>query len=96
MNPSTDPEDPRDVENGTIRTESTAYQSDVDVDVEKAEGRKDGEGAIGEPDLDHEEVEQMDRGHLQDLERQHVGCPQGPHTCLDNLLPIIHVCLNIC
>ena|SRR6266536_719494 len=73
MDSMRDPEKSRDVENGTIETGSTAYQSDVDV--EKTEHRKDGEGAIGEPDSDHEEVEQMDRWHLEDLERQHVGFP---------------------
>jgi hypothetical protein len=32
-------------------------------------------GAIGEPDSDHEEVEGLDEGHLDDLVRQHVGLP---------------------
>jgi hypothetical protein len=55
---------PRD--NGTIRTESTIYASDP----EKVERRD--EGAVGEPDMDHEAVEEMDKGHMQDLERGHV------------------------
>ncbi|KAL2061645.1 hypothetical protein VTL71DRAFT_7022 [Oculimacula yallundae] len=48
---------------GTIGTESTAYVSDNEKTVQ--------EGAIGEPDFDHEAVEQMDPGHLDDIERQY-------------------------
>lgn len=59
-----------DPENGTTRTEST-YHSDI----EKAESTTLEEGAVGTPDLDHEEVEQMDTGHLDDLARQHVSPP---------------------
>lgn len=55
-------------DNGTINTESTAYLSEP----EKAMPQKMDEGAIGEPDLDHEEVEGMDEGHLDDLERRYV------------------------
>jgi hypothetical protein len=55
--------DPRD--NGTIRSESTIYASDA----EKAEHG----GAVGEPDMDHEAVEEMDKGHMSDLERGHVS-----------------------
>jgi hypothetical protein len=54
-------------ENGTIRTESTMYASDP----EKAE--RGDEGAYGEPDMDHDVVEEMDKGHMEDLERRHVG-----------------------
>jgi hypothetical protein len=65
----------KDVERGldgetVANTESTSYQSDV----EKAEPTTV-EGATGYPDSDHEEVEQMDRGHLDDLARQHVSSP---------------------
>ena len=56
-----------DPENGTSRTEST-YHSET----EKVESNT-GYGAVGEADPDHEEVEQMDAGHLGDLARQHVG-----------------------
>jgi hypothetical protein len=63
-------DDEKDVpyENGTIRTESTMYSSDP----EKAERG-------GEPDTDHEAVEEMDNGHMEDLEREHVGlaCVEG-------------------
>jgi hypothetical protein len=61
-----------DPENGTSRTEST-YHSDI----EKAESNAVDEGGVGTPDPDHEEVEQMDAGHLDDLARQHVS-PQYP------------------
>lgn len=67
----------KDLEKGTtIGTESTAYHSDVD----DAEHRKTEEGAVGEPDSDHGEVEKMDRGHLEDLERQQV--------CISTTLPV--------
>jgi hypothetical protein len=64
-----DAEKAKDIETGTMKTESTAYLSDTD----RAERKE--EGAIGEPDYDHEEVEAMDRGHVDDLERQHVSYP---------------------
>ncbi|KAG0649296.1 MFS transporter cpaT [Hyphodiscus hymeniophilus] len=38
-------------------------------DIEKS--NSEGQGAIGTPDLEHDEVEQMDAGHLGDLIRQH-------------------------
>lgn len=53
---------------GTTGTDSTAYQSDG----EKTEQAIAAQGAVGEPDSDHEEVEMMDPGHLVDLERQKV------------------------
>jgi hypothetical protein len=31
------------------------------------------DGAVGEPDIEHEEFEQLDQGHLDDLERQNVS-----------------------
>ena len=62
-----------DQENGTIRTEST-YPSDI----EKAEANTMESRAVGTPDLDHEEVEQMDEGHLDGLARQHVSPPTPP------------------
>lgn len=68
-----DLESGRDQENGTTRTEST-YPSDI----EKAESNTLDEGAIGTPDLDHDEVEQMDAGHLDDLIRQHVRLSHIP------------------
>ena len=40
---------------------------------EKVEPGLLAEGAYGEPDSDHEQVEQMDEGHLDDLARQHVS-----------------------
>ncbi|TVY90092.1 MFS transporter [Lachnellula willkommii] len=52
----------KDLENGTTMTGSTAH-SDKNLS----------EGAIGEPDSDHDEVEQMDEGHLDDLVRQRTG-----------------------
>lgn len=51
----------------TVGTESTYDQSDS----ERLERHKTVEGAIGEPDIDHEEVERMNPEHLEDLERQH-------------------------
>jgi hypothetical protein len=59
-----------EADNGNSR-ESTVYQSDV----EKAEPNLVKEGAVGEPDSDHEEVEGLDEGHLDDLVRQHVSLP---------------------
>jgi hypothetical protein len=64
----------RDVENAEEADnensrESTVYQSDV------AEPNLVKEGAVGEPDSDHEEVEGLDEGHLDDLVRQHVSLP---------------------
>jgi hypothetical protein len=50
------------LENGTS---STVVSLDFDDPIV--------EGAIGEPDLDHEEIEQMDEGHQDDLKRIHVG-----------------------
>jgi len=66
-------------DSGTIATESTAYHSDL----EKAEPRMVDEGAVGDPDSDHEEVEQMDFGHLDDLARQRVriyASPENEHS----------------
>ena len=37
-------------------------------------------GALGVSDPDHEEVEQMDLGHLDDLATQHASPPIQPHT----------------
>jgi hypothetical protein len=65
-----DVERAEEADNGTSR-ESTVYQSDV----EKAEPNLVKEGAVGEPDSDHEEAEGLDEGHLDDLVRQHVGLP---------------------
>jgi hypothetical protein len=65
-----DVEKAEEADNGNSR-ESTVYQSDV----EKAEPNLVKGGAIGEPDSDHEEVEGLDEGHLDDLVRQHVGLP---------------------
>jgi hypothetical protein len=81
-----DPEKTEDVESGTIRTESTIYSSDT----EHAERKK--EEATSEIDLEHEEVEQMDRGHVYDLDIQHVSAPQisqiNPNT--DPSRPLWH------
>lgn len=56
----------KDLDNGTTMTGSTAH-SDQNLE----------EGAIGEPDSDHDEVEQMDEGHLDDLVRNRV-CKSTP------------------
>jgi hypothetical protein len=55
----------RDQEDGTTRCGSPCQS-----DNEKAEHNT--VGACGTPDLEHDEVEQMDAGHLDDLARQHV------------------------
>jgi hypothetical protein len=68
--------DPEKVETGTIDTESSSYQSDG----EKVESHKDEEGAIGEPDIDHEDVERMNPEHLEDLERQRVSVMPHDHS----------------
>jgi len=44
--------------------------------------RKVEEGATGFPDSRHKEVEEMDAGHMRDLELQHV-CMLNP-TCPDS------------
>ena len=60
----------RGVDGGTgANTESTSYESDI----EKAGEQTTAEGAIGYPDPGHEEVEQMNEGHLDDLARQQVS-----------------------
>jgi hypothetical protein len=64
-----DLEKAEDLDNCTTATESTACHSDS----EKVESKLVAKGAYGEPDSDHEEVEQMDEGHLDDLARQHVS-----------------------
>lgn len=61
-------------ENGTAPSESTFHS-----DIEKAE-----ENGINTPDPGHDEVEQMDEGHLDDLARQHVGSTLFPRN--DSLL----------
>jgi hypothetical protein len=71
-----DPEKGEGQEDGTTRTESTYYQSDNEKGIE--------EGAIGIPDLDHDEVEQMDAGHLDDLVRQHVSLSFAPNLFLSS------------
>jgi hypothetical protein len=64
----------RDVELGNFEnaTESTVWSSDVDADVDEKISKNPNADARGEPDLDHDEVEQMDEGHQDDLYRQHV------------------------
>ncbi|KAH6716781.1 major facilitator superfamily domain-containing protein [Leptodontidium sp. 2 PMI_412] len=67
-----DPEKGTDTEIGTTGTGSTAYNSDNEKAIH--------EGTTGEPDIDHEEAEQMDQGHLDDIERQRsrVSIKAGP------------------
>lgn len=60
-----DPEKGADTEGGTTGTGTTAYNSDNEKAIY--------DGATGEPDLDHEEAEQMDQGHLGDLEIERVS-----------------------
>ena len=69
-----------DSENRTTRTDST-YHSDI----EKVELNTD-HGAMGEPDPDHEEVEQMDAGHLDDIARQHVSLLTVHQLSIDAVL----------
>ena len=59
-----------DLENGTTGTGSTVYHSDLEK-----EATKKSNGGSNDPDPDHDEVEQMDEGHLDDLYRQHVNPP---------------------
>ncbi len=49
----------------------TATNSITDSDNEKVI-QAIAEGAVGEHDIEHEEFEQLDQGHMDDLERQHV------------------------
>jgi hypothetical protein len=57
-----------DADNGTDTTNSTVYQSDIGI----GDPMTKVEGAIGVPDADHDEVEQMDVGHMDDLALQGV------------------------
>lgn len=64
----------KDLEKGeaaTVGTGSTAYQSDNE---KRDSGEIDdiAQGATGEPDEGHEELEVLDSGHMQDLERRTV------------------------
>jgi hypothetical protein len=56
----------KDLEKG-LEAESTYHSN-----IEKAESNAVEQGAAWTPDIDHDEVEQMDDGHLDDLARQHV------------------------
>lgn len=60
----------QDPERGTTGTGSTAYQSDGEKEAPK--------GYRSEPDIDHDDVEQMDEGHLDDLARERVSLVQTP------------------
>jgi len=60
-----------DVEKAGDRDFTTATTSTAGS--EKVEAGAVAEGAYGEPDSDHEEVEMMDAGHLDDLATQHVS-----------------------
>ncbi|KAI9054678.1 hypothetical protein LZ554_001830 [Drepanopeziza brunnea f. sp. 'monogermtubi'] len=64
---------------GTPYTGSIADHSDVE---------KNGiQGATGEPDIDHDEVEALDEGHMDDLERAHAtSIKAGPRDNNDNTL----------
>lgn len=71
---------------GTMRTESTAYQSDN----EKLDEVGDiSPGALGQPDEGHAEIEQMDDGHMEDLELRHVCLAPSFHE-MDNKLTPMH------
>lgn len=58
-----------DAENATTRTESTSHSA-VEKEIT----------SVGAPDPDHEEVEQMDLGRLDDLARQQVSPSIQPHS----------------
>lgn len=80
--------DPEKAEVGTIGTNSTPDQSDS----ERFETNKIEEGAIGEPDIGHEEVERMNPLHLEDLERQHVR--NVPNTTCEHSLISLDKSIN--
>lgn len=77
------------IENVTDST-STVWNSDADADADDNmtnDPKGVDEYGNGEPDLDHEEVEQMDEGHLDDLVRQHVRFLTPPtHSNLSQFL----------
>lgn len=50
-------------------SESTVYASDTEAE----ERKRTSEGAVGYPDSDHDEVEEMDRGHMEDVARERVS-----------------------
>ena len=62
----------KDLERGDSENRTTGTESTYHSDIEKVESNTD-HGAVGQPDPDHEDVEQMDAGHLDDLARQHVS-----------------------
>jgi hypothetical protein len=67
-----------DVEKARDLDPTTATASPPDP--EKVEPGKALEGASGEPDSDHEEVELMDKAHLDDVARQHVSSNSQQET----------------
>lgn len=80
MAPEQDVEKMAELDEGTTASESTR-----DFDIETAEPKRGVEGAYGEPDADHEEVEDMYLGHLNNLEQGHVGyLAQGAEQLADS------------
>jgi hypothetical protein len=60
--------------NGEDSKTNTTSAGSFHSDLEKAE-RSPYEGATGSPDLEHEEVEEVDALHQEDLEREKVSVP---------------------
>jgi hypothetical protein len=67
---------------GTVGTDSTLYASDAEEKRIEAEGERTVQGGSGVADPGHEEAEEMDAGHVKDLERQYVRIPHTQHRHL--------------
>jgi hypothetical protein len=60
-----------DLESGTTRTGSTHSHSEIE--------KENLQRTLSEPDVGHDEVEQMDEGHMDDLARTHVKTLNPPN-----------------
>jgi hypothetical protein len=79
------PKDLEKAEVGALVTEPTSYPSHNEK-LEEAGGISS--GAVGKPDEGHEEVEEMNSGHMEDLELQRVSLgPVPPRKHTDFLRP---------
>lgn len=59
-----------DMEDKNTTGTASTYAASSEQDLRTAESEKPIVGAVGVPDLGHEEIEEMDADHEKDLERQ--------------------------
>lgn len=69
MDPERDLEKMEDMEEHPPPSGTPTLYSELD---KPEDGEKHLQGMNGEPDISHEEVEELDAGHQADLRRQHV------------------------